>query len=299
MTSIATTAPRALALSIALAFCATPALAGGGVGIDSFDLMNHAKCYKIKDSEKVKAVADLFTVRSGWERECKLSKAQLLCVPAHKQLRSAEVNKQPISPDVPGDGVGTDDAWYGTFATLCYKAKCPKQELPELDMTDQFARHRVQTKKAAFLCAPAIPSCQDPTRTVLVAGGGQDRQSCRQFDGNQTACEGAWRVSRSGPTSCFYTTLDECHGCSGGSTGLAEGCTNTCQPGACANAALVQTSGRCSDLTSEPECNAAWSQGGHGVHSCSWDTLGGRCTGCGPAGELGGFCTDSCRAQLP
>jgi hypothetical protein len=81
----------------------------------------HLKCYKVRDAQKLQALADLVTPQLGTETGCKVSSRSVeLCVPAVKTVQEAEVNGEPIVP-APGPG----PAAAGDY--ICYKLACPKE----------------------------------------------------------------------------------------------------------------------------------------------------------------------------
>ncbi len=80
-------------------------------------------------------------------------------------------------------------------------------------------------------CEETCSPCADADRNVFAGGSFPD--SCRNFDGEQEACERARQLDEftSAEVSCFYNaTTDECHVC-GVSEQLAGDCLNDC--GAC------------------------------------------------------------------
>lgn len=259
-------------------------------------LINHQKCYKIKDtSVRLKALADLYTPQFGPDSDCQVRKAKLFCVPANKQVTEATDRKTSIQVQRLGEELTDNDS-------ICYKIKCRKPFPADRMVTDQFGTHELTKLKPSLLCVPAVKSCLDTTLTF--AGSRANGQgACRQFDGNQTACNGAW-MAQSGEIamSCtFNTTLNECHGCGDGGNGQP-GCSNTCHT--CADAGRTQlTDGdRCRDVVAQGPCEAAWHVGGFAAESCFWDTsvpLSPTCRGCGASNEVGeGNCsvttTDTC-----
>jgi len=145
------------------------------------------------------------------------------------------------------------------------------------------------------------PTCADPTRTTFTGGPdtGEDGGSCRQFDGNQGACEKAWhRTEDFAAASCFWDA-GECRGC-GRRNGTE--CTNTCVP-PCLDATRTVAAGgphtnACEQFVDQPTCEQAWhvSKGGLPA-SCFWDTDA--CIGCGPKKEAASGCTNTCGSRLP
>jgi hypothetical protein len=111
---------------------------------------DHLQCFKIKDlAGKAAYTLDLvpgdgdFSVAAGCE----------ITLPA-KQL-CIDVAKTNVVPPAPGGVVGSPAQKY-----LCYKVKCPKQELATAAL-DQFGTHSIELKSSSLLCAPAPANCGD------------------------------------------------------------------------------------------------------------------------------------------
>jgi hypothetical protein len=110
------------------------------------------------------------------------------------------------------------------------------------------------------------PTCLDPTRTVFAGGPGTE--ACRQFDGDETACNNAFHQSQVGPASCFFQN-GQCFGCGPRNEGLQ--CTNTCvPPPQCANPARTiftggPGSGACRQLDGDAQaCGQAFHRDAQG-----------------------------------
>ena len=90
---------RATLLGIALSAAAVPV---------SAQVHDHLKCYKMKDHLKLEAEGDLITPRFGHEYQCRVSKAQLYCVPSAKTNVSAidTSTKLPIGLPLSGAAAG-------------------------------------------------------------------------------------------------------------------------------------------------------------------------------------------------
>ena len=250
----------------------------------------HQKCYKIKDaSVKLKALADLYTPRFGFDPGCKVKSAKLLCLPAVKEVTEASNRKVPFQVQ--------QTNLFAQGTTICYQIKCQKPFPSNQTLVDQFGTHELTKLKPNLLCVGAGPICPDPAKTLQV-------DTCPRFDGDAFSCNSAWFPRRNGPMSCTYnTTSNECHGCAGGSNSQP-GCTNTCV--ACANTGLtaIPDGETCNELnpTNQTQCEAVWNtRGGSGPESCWWD--GSQCKGCGPTHEVGeGNCSvttaDSCTGDF-
>src|SRR5689334_18933822 len=102
---------------------------------------DHLKCYKAKDSApKASYTADLGGLVA--EPGCTIKvPGNLLCVEATK------TNVTPTPPDGP-DNSGSA----GRF--LCYKVKCPKATLPQVQWHDQFGSRLVAPSTPKIVCAP-------------------------------------------------------------------------------------------------------------------------------------------------
>jgi len=153
-------------------------------------------------------------------------------------------------------------------------------------------------------CVPP-PTCLDQSRTNFVGGPGTG--ACRQFAGNQAACEQAFHLGDDGVAPCFYDADDdECRGCGLRNESDLE-CVNTCIPqptcldqtrttyaGGPGSAACRQYDG------DQSACEAAFHRGGNGrPASCFWDTEDSECFGCGPSNEGDGDCVNTCVAPVP
>ncbi|TFH25602.1 MAG: hypothetical protein E4H03_00280 [Myxococcales bacterium] len=122
---------------------------------------DHLSCYKIKDSTKFSALADLSTLVQDPPfppaAGCKIAgKAKQFCVPVDKN------NVQ--ESDAPGPDPNYFIETAGQTLTndfICYKVKCPKLTAPisDTEVTDQFDT-RVLTKfKSSTICTPAVKTC--------------------------------------------------------------------------------------------------------------------------------------------
>ena len=133
---------RAAVLSLSLILAATSAAA---------QVADHLECYNIKDSAaKASYVADLHGL--AVEPGCEITvPAKLLCVDTTK------TNVQPASPI---DGEGAEQS-----RVLCYKVKCPKQELPTVQWTDQFGTRPLTVKGSKYVCAPDLTP-KSPSKTL-------------------------------------------------------------------------------------------------------------------------------------
>jgi len=124
-------------------------------GLAQAQVADHLKCYKLKDPLRLKALADLPTPQFGADSGCTVSATKYFCVPAEKEVLSAENKrtKTPITPlplavdPAPGD-------------VICYKAKCPAAAPADQLVTDQFGSRTISKLKAQLVCTPAVKGTQ-------------------------------------------------------------------------------------------------------------------------------------------
>jgi hypothetical protein len=151
---------RAAVLSLLLTLAASSAAA---------QVADHLECYNIKDSAaKASYVADLHGLAVEPGCEIKVP-AKLLCVDTTK------TNVQPASPI---DGEGTEQS-----RVLCYKIKCPKQEPPTVQWTDQFGTRPLTVKGSKYVCAPDLAPESPAFHYIFVTSA--------TFDGNLSGLSGA------------------------------------------------------------------------------------------------------------
>jgi hypothetical protein len=137
---------------------------------------DHLKCYKVKDPHKFEATADLvprddppFAVEPG----CRVKvTGKKLCVPVDKQLLATTA---PVV-EFPTAEASSD--------YLCYKVKCPKGAVPDLEVTDQFGTRTVSGLRAKEICTPAVKgppppfTCTDQTLLTCAQGSCPAGQAC-------------------------------------------------------------------------------------------------------------------------
>ncbi len=207
-----------------------------GAGIAQAQIDDHLKCYKIRDSLSLKGKVDLRTPQFGLEPGCKISSAQLFCVPATKTVLKANVDPLlPIfGPPAPGD-------------RICYKVVCPPPFPPDTQVTDQFGTRQLTMLKPRLLCTPAFKDqppapcelsgfptcdgeCPDPTEDCEPANDGTARCVCKTPCGRQAdgSCGGDCAVATD---LCQLNSAGECD----------------CGPAAqaCADAVAPQCAGDC------------------------------------------------------
>lgn len=150
-------------------------------------------------------------------------------------------------------------------------------------------------------CVPP-PDCLDQSRTTFAGGPGT--AACRQFDGNQAACEQAFHLGEDGVATCFYDD-GRCRGCGLFAEGEGD-CSNTCvaQPPPCLDQTRTTYAGgpgseACAQFDgSQGLCEAAYHRGRNGrTAPCFYDN--GQCRGCGPTNEGDGDCTNTCVTPVP
>jgi hypothetical protein len=103
---------RAITVGIPGAILATASSPGAQV-------LDHLKCYKVKDALKVAGTVDADGLQFGLDPGCKVSKAKLVCVPASDtNVAVQDKLSGPITPlPVSGPALESDQ--------VCYKLKCP------------------------------------------------------------------------------------------------------------------------------------------------------------------------------
>jgi|GEM_PF-2223226 len=122
------------------------------------DVNDHLKCYKIKDSHKYSAVADLVTNsdQSMYPSEagCKIMvKSKEFCLPINKDRIMQPDNKR----DAPHEDVVGQDL---TNDFLCYKVRCPRDPTGAMppsaqDVVDQFGQRVIGGFRTIRMCTPA------------------------------------------------------------------------------------------------------------------------------------------------
>jgi hypothetical protein len=134
-------------------FAAVLAAVSLGWSGTAFAQLDHLHCYKAKDSAaKAVYTADLDALTASTGCQITLP-AKMLCV---------ETTKSNVLPAPPGGGPSGTPA--GTFA--CYKVKCPKAEIADENVTDQFGSHTFTKIKSKLVCAPATPAGPTTTTTT-------------------------------------------------------------------------------------------------------------------------------------
>jgi hypothetical protein len=135
----------------------TPVLAAAQTPAD------HLQCHKVTDSSKFKfadvtliALETSFQVPAG----CTVKgKAKEICIPTSKAVIETDA---PVPPFVPV----VDPA---AASYVCYKLKCPKQEVVDTLVTDQFGVRDLQKiKKAGKLCVPIAHGVVTTTTTTTM-----------------------------------------------------------------------------------------------------------------------------------
>ena len=115
---------------------------------------DHLKCYRVKDPHKFDAVANLvpllnppFTLDSG----CKIKvRATKLCTPVEKELQST------TAPGVQFPSQELENNY------LCYKVKCPKAAVADLEVTDQFGTRTLSKFTTREICSPTVLGAEPP-----------------------------------------------------------------------------------------------------------------------------------------
>jgi hypothetical protein len=132
---------------------------------------DHLKCYKVKDSLSLAAVADLNGPQYGLEPNCKISRPLLFCVPVTKTVKSAfDTSTHPPTPITPLPVSGPDPG-----DRICYRISCPPGPAISQLVTDQFGTRGVTGVgkpphfQAFMLCTPAVKGGLPTTTTTTTS----------------------------------------------------------------------------------------------------------------------------------
>jgi len=184
-----------------------------------------------------------------------------------------------------------------------------------LDLSAELQNVGTQGARLGALAEGTLAECADATLTRLAPSpnlqafnnyNGNDVTDCggpcRQFDGDQAGCAGAYTVTQAGATSCFFHRglCLPCVGC-----GQKQGaCTNACStleypPTTCGDATRTKFAGgpgteSCYRIRSQTLCESAWHIGRNArPANCYW--TGNSCAGCGIRNEFTqNDCTNTC-----
>jgi len=114
-------------------------------------VVDHLKCYKVKDPNKLKGFVDLTSPQFGVEPNCKILRTTKFCVPVKKAVLSATVNGTPITPS-PVAGQNLIDDY------VCYIIGCNTKITPppaSAKVQDQFSTRTFIKFKPFEVCVPA------------------------------------------------------------------------------------------------------------------------------------------------
>lgn len=112
-------------------------------------MVDHLKCYKVKDPNKLNGLVDLTSPQFGVEPGCTISKTKKFCVPVKKAVTSASVNGAQIVP-APVAGQNLVDDY------VCYKILCKTTPPPaSAKVEDQFSTRTFTKFKPLEVCVPA------------------------------------------------------------------------------------------------------------------------------------------------
>lgn len=124
---------------------------------------DHLKCYKVRDSIKLRAVVDLDAPPLGFEAGCKVSPGVELCLPALSSIDQAlDASQKPPTPLAPS----TLSAANAANLYLCYKLKCPGRAADQA-ATDEFGTRDLTRLRASRYCAPANLGTTTTTTTTV------------------------------------------------------------------------------------------------------------------------------------
>ncbi len=111
-------------------------------------VVDHLKCYKIKDPNKLSGKVDLNSPQFGLEPGCRIAKTKRFCVPVKKTVISASVNGTVITPS-PVAGQNLVDDY------VCYTIICATTPPASAKVQDQFSTRTFTKFKASEVCVPA------------------------------------------------------------------------------------------------------------------------------------------------
>lgn len=111
-------------------------------------MVDHLKCYKIKDPNKLNGIVELTSPQFGVEPGCRISKTKRFCVPVTKAVTSAFLNGAAITPS-PISGQKLIDDY------VCYKIICKTTPPASAKVQDQFSTRTFIKFKASEVCVPA------------------------------------------------------------------------------------------------------------------------------------------------
>lgn len=123
-------------------------------------VQDHLKCYRMTDPLQLEGVVDLDAEQFGLDRDCRVSRAKLFCVPTKKAVVIARNRKtgERIDP-LPVTGPDAGDR-------ICYTVRCPARAVPNPEVSDQFGTRTIGPRRAQFLCTPAVKGPPPTTTTT-------------------------------------------------------------------------------------------------------------------------------------
>ncbi len=194
---------------------------------------DHLQCHKVKDANKVTgAVIALTAGQAAFQvpENCELKgKAIKFCVPVHKDV--VKLGDAPGSLIGPGQDLSANDY-------VCYKVKCPKYDIDDTLVTDQFGERNIEKIKfPKEICVPAVKGVATTTTTTLppnVCPEGGSPEACLGY-GQNVDCPTCVAPDQEATDMCntAYGTLN-CNdnqynnACAGGVN--ASGCASVCCP---------------------------------------------------------------------
>lgn len=152
-------------------------------------VLDHLKCFKVKDSAKFTADATLSSLQAIFgAEECVLrGKGKLFCARVDKKVSNlVDKSKPPLEPA----------SFAGTVleeGRLCYKIKCPKRTIATpLVVTDQFGSRDLGKFKPRLLCTPASIPGTEQEFDVLFQLDDAVSLGALQFNVNYSAAPGVF-----------------------------------------------------------------------------------------------------------
>jgi hypothetical protein len=118
-------------------------------------ISDHLECYRVADALALAGVIDVTLPALGLESGCTLGRGKLFCVPASETVVSA------TTPQLPVIGRALADA------RICYDIACPKRQVTNQEVTDQFGTRLASHLRPKLLCTPAVMGPPGPTADGL------------------------------------------------------------------------------------------------------------------------------------
>lgn len=118
------------------------------IAVANAQVADHLECFKLKDSVRLKGIVDLES-DLGVDEGCQIKRARYYCTPASKTVVEASDGRDPLTPLPFSTKPASGDR-------ICYSVKCPKENLPDRFVTDQFGQRTIAKLRAKLVCTPAV-----------------------------------------------------------------------------------------------------------------------------------------------